>query len=876
MTDVWSLAAPLPAIILEPLRVAPSTHAERFDLNYEREQATARSFPAERNYRLQFDRAAEAFRQQGVELDNPFTDMASPYTGFSLNPLLMGRQRRQMQAERDRRLKAWDDAAARLQAENPDALDTYPNSAGVRLSADQRARQAARAADAAEDTGGGLGGFAGTIVGTMQDPVQGLALLLGAPWRAVTGAAGLLREIGRAAAAEAAIGAITQAGIERSAAPFRERLGVEGDALGSILGAAIGGAVLGGGLRGAVGLFELRGVRARAEAPNATPTDLRASDALALAGARLDELAGNPAGAGRVREHEAALDRATADTAAGLDTASRVEPERPNVPNAARGFVERMLADGEGGTATAGQPQRFNVFTPAGRAVLVEPQVVELRQLVPSHLDDGSQNPAYPHAEGVQPRDRGAAPSRDQVRAIAAGLIPERLAPNREAGFGAPIVADDLVVESGNGRVGALRVVYGDPALAEVRDAYRAFLLAQGYDLTGIANPVLVSRRISGLSPAERRSFVAEANGRATLAQGVAERARADADKLDDALPLWRGGDVDSADNAGFVRAFLLRLTPEERGSLITKDGRLAAEGAARVRAAVLARAYGDELGPLLDRLLEGDTAGLRGVAGALTDTSARWAQLRQAVMSGEVDAGMDITADLIGALRTLDEARRLKISVPELLLQTDLERPPLTDAGIKMLAAFFDQGDPGRRTAARAAIAARIDGYVEEALKVQPPGRDLFGAPPLRPAEILEGARLREAPPGEARAGETRAAEPRDAQPLSITEELPAPAGAFDFGQEAVDILAARQRAIREGVEAEAAARPPVRQMASAELLEAQRIAAERDVPVPDGEVSADGAPQATRGARDLLDEAEAEAEQAGQAMLCLIGGAA
>ncbi|NKE43909.1 hypothetical protein HB662_03910 [Roseomonas frigidaquae] len=369
---------------------------------------------------------------------------------------------------------------------------------------------------------------------------------------------------------------------------------------------------------------------------------------------------------------------------------------------------------------------------------------------------------------------------------------------------------------------------------------------------------MLVSRRIGALSPEERRAFVAEANGRATLAQGVGERARADAERLEDALPLWRGGDVDSADNAGFVRAFLLRLTPEERGSLITRDGRLAAEGAARLRAAVLARAYGDELGPLLDRLLEGDTAGLRGVAGALTDVSARWAQLRQAVMAGEVDAGMDVTADLIGALRTLDEARRLKVAVPELLLQTDLDRPPLTEAGQKMLASFFDQGDPSRRTAARAAIAARLDAYVEEALKVQPPGRDLFGAPPLRPAEILEGARLREAPPA-----------------APVAEEA-APAAAFDFGEEAVDILAARQRAIREATETEAAARPAPQQVATAELLEAQRIAAERDVPVPVGEISADGAAQPTRGARDLLDEAEAEGEQAGQAMLCLIGGAA
>ena len=53
--------------------------------------------------------------------------------------------------------------------------------------------------------------------------------------------------------------------------------------------------------------------------------------------------------------------------------------------------------------------------------MLVEPQLVELDTLVPSHLDEGGLNPAYPHTEGVQPRDRGAAPSQDQIRAIAGG-----------------------------------------------------------------------------------------------------------------------------------------------------------------------------------------------------------------------------------------------------------------------------------------------------------------------------------------------------------------------------------------------------------------------------------------------------------------------
>jgi hypothetical protein len=1026
MSEFLALTPPAPAVLTNPLQVAPYTNQERFDLAYEAAQATGRSFAAERNYRLQFDRAAEAFRAAGVDLENPFTDLANAYATVGLSPLSFGRAN-QARAERDRRLAAWDAAAARFQAENPDAADAFPNAAAVRLAADARAVQAFRANQAADQMGGGLGSFAGDVVGALQDPVQALTLPLGAPWRAGATGLPLLWDVARVAGIEAAIAGVTQAGIEVTAAPYRAQLGVEGDALGSIAAAAAGGAVLGGGLRGVVGLFQARGVPAKAASPTATPADIHAADAMTLAQAQLDELAGNPGGPQAVAQHQAAMDQAVAEVAGGRPAVSlsaaavnplrvpairlaptdveaaatearrmiaapsgssyamdfgqlppqlaarlaadtqqdvagftlwmqvdevkhaykrhgpngasvTVRPITPediaqapnwfltadryefdgysrtglpiiraqkNLPDGRVAIVEEVRAGrqrlafkslyfeqggGAPGTSRSGpdptprgspRPQRepgnaddsvspalarFNTYTPAGRAVLVEPQVVDLATLVPSHLDDGAPNPAYPHAEGVQPRDRGAAPSRDQVRAIAAGLIPERLAPNVEAGLGAPIVADDLVVESGNGRVLALREVFGNPALAQVADAYRSFLAAQGYDLAGIRNPVLISRRVSALSPAERRAFVQEANGRATLAQNVAERARADAARLDDALPLWRGGDVDSAANAPFVRRFLEGLTAEDRGSLLTGRGQLSAEGAARLRAAILARAYGDEMGPLLERFLDGDTQGLAGIAGALTDAAGRWATLRQAASAGEVDAAMDTTAELIGAVRVLTEARRLGISARELLLQGDLDRAPLTDMGRAFLAAMFRDpglaGGPVRRDA----LAARLDGYVEEALKVRP-GPDLFGTPPLRPEEVFDGARLREAP-------ERAAAEPGEAPVFSFdappmrAAAPDAPGGAIPVA-DAPDPAAVRQAALLAEAERLAALRPRPDAQAAAELLDAQRIAANGDLQVPDL-LGKDGA---TRGARDMLADAEAEMDAAAQAGVCMLG---
>jgi hypothetical protein len=529
---------------------------------------------------------------------------------------------------------------------------------------------------------------------------------------------------------------------------------------------------------------------------------------------------------------------------------------------------------------------RFNAYTPAGRPVLVEPQLMELDSLIPSHLEDGRPNPAYPHAEGVQPRDRGAAPSRDQVRGIAAALNPERLAPNPEAGFGAPIVAVDNVVESGNGRVIALRTAFTDPALAEQAAGYRAWLERQGFDTAGYQQPVLVSRRVSALSPQERRAFVREANGRGTLAQAAGEQARLDAAALDDALPLWRGGDVDSLANAPFVQRFLSSLTAEERGNLIRADRTLSAEGARRIQAAVLARAYGDELGPLLERFIEADADGLRAIAGALGDVAGRWAQLRADVSAGLVNPAMDVTADLAGAVRAVDNSRRLKLPVADLLVQGDLDADPLTDAGMALLAMMFR--DPGYRAPiGRERLAARLAGFLDEAEKSRP-GPDLFGTGPAAPREVLDVAGRRAdatAAPDAPGTPPAAAAEPANAEAPTFTFDAPAPrqdAGADLFGSASpIDPESVTRAAVLETSRADQVAREAVTpRLPDATLDQARRIAAARDIAVPiaddAGELLDVATPGATRGARELLDEADDRLAAADQAAACLLGSAA
>lgn len=418
------------------------------------------------------------------------------------------------------------------------------------------------------------------------------------------------------------------------------------------------------------------------------------------------------------------------------------------------------------------------VYTNSGTRVDVRPEVVELSSLTASHDQDGRTNPAFPHAEGVQPRDRSSAASQAQIQDMASGLVPERLGTSPDAGSGAPIVSSDGVVESGNGRTLALGRVYGDPALADQAASYKAFLAKQGFDVSGMDQPVLVSRRVTPLDDAGRAAFALEANERSTLAMSQAEQARADAPRAAGIMGLWSGDDPAGAGNRDFVRAFMARVTPEEAGAMRLPDGSLSPEGARRIQSAVTVGAYGDVMGPTLDRALNGNSEGMRSVAGALSDAAGPWASMRQAAAEGRIPKSLDVTRALGEAVDTLTRARQLNRPVRELVGQADLDRPGLSPEGQAVLGMMFN--NPAMtQPAGRARVAERLRAYAEEAAKASP-GPDMFGAPPPAVLDVAAAAMRRtgrDAVPQTAmlarrEAAQAHAATMRDSGALTLTPE--------------------------------------------------------------------------------------------------------
>lgn len=735
----------------------------------------------------------------------------------------------------------------------------------AQIAADVRRREE-RAARVASGAGawGHVGGFLGGVAGTMAQPEQAALTVLTLPVGGVGGslARTTLGRILGTAAIEGGLGAGQQALVEGLSYGTRPSIGLPAktaeEIAVNILYAGAGGAILGGGLRaGAEAVpYVWPGLRAVATRASVLGSGGRlsaaASDALRVLESELQVATTGP-GAG-LSGHAAAVEaamqavvdgerpnvgrrvgdpsldaaiydraRALAEETGGDLTTGRLQQEFGIGYPEARRILNRLqredLAAVKGASPAAGpiSERRANIYTSAGRGIEIEYQVVEADHLLASHGADLEVDPAYP-AE-LQPRDRGRAASAAQIQDIAANLEPERLATGSDAGTGAPVVGPDDAVESGNGRLLAMRRAYAE--MPDRAAAYRAHLADLGFQVDGMSRPVLIRRRITPLSPEERVAFVREANLAAVARLSSVEQALTDAKLLSDrALDLYRGGDVELVANRDFVRAFADSLPQSEHAALVTAGGELSKAGADRIRAAMLAKAYGDAT--LLAKFLEATEINIAAIGRALTDIAPAWAQMRARAARGEIVPAMDATADLLAAVRLIDRARQQGMKVSDFVGQGELFDSGVSDTAKGFLRAMFN--DAGlARASGRERIVDRLRHYVEEANKTVP-GPGLFGDAPVTPAAILSGPTLSLRPIAEA----------GDAALLQVGK------ASND------DALAA----------------------------EAARLLAERDVEVPIAEVVENGQRKAvTKSAREIVQEFDRQIESLQFIKTCAVG---
>jgi hypothetical protein len=362
------------------------------------------------------------------------------------------------------------------------------------------------------------------------------------------------------------------------------------------------------------------------------------------------------------------------------------------------------------------------VISPSGARVAVRPEVVDLATLQ--------------HATGdLQVRDRSGANAVNsaQIEDIAVNLDPARLMPNIDASQGTPLVGADNVIDSGNGRVMALRKVYD--SYPEKAAAYRQAIEAEGYSTEGMAQPVLISRRLTDLSPDARASFNAELNSSTTARMSATEIAGMDRRALDDsAMAAITDGPVTAATNRGFVGRFLNNLPQNERGALLMPDGvTLNADGVRRIENALISAAYGDVDPLVVRKFAEATDDNTTAIVGAMSDAAGQWVKLRRAALRGEIDPTFDQTPELTEALRRLSgwrdqavrEKRPVGIVIKEGMSQIDMLSGEISVA-TKIFIRSFYRSDDFTGAAGRETIAGRLNDLVNASLDAGKP--DMFG----------------------------------------------------------------------------------------------------------------------------------------------------
>ncbi len=362
------------------------------------------------------------------------------------------------------------------------------------------------------------------------------------------------------------------------------------------------------------------------------------------------------------------------------------------------------------------------------RKVQVRYRVVDLDQPVVSNTATGVVNPDYD--QKLQPRRRERAASRMQIEAIAKKLDAGALIKSGASwSDGPPLVGPDGMVESGNGRLLALRQA------AEINpEGYRAYRhkLAEeatrlGLDRAAvqkIERPVLVRERLTEMDDGARLRFIAEANASGVARMGGAEQARADAALIP--AGFFANLEVAESDrslsdvltkklNLPVVTRFI-RLLPETEGAaLMDSQGNLSSDGVSRVERAMFAYAMPDRSGERLARMVCEEAEAIDRVGAGVKWALPKLGPMEDLVRAGQRDREFSIGDDLAAAVEKMRDLRVQGLSVNDYLRQYKMYAD-LSPVQEQLLAQLDARRYSGRR------VAELINAYADAVIDQPPP----------------------------------------------------------------------------------------------------------------------------------------------------------
>lgn len=317
--------------------------------------------------------------------------------------------------------------------------------------------------------------------------------------------------------------------------------------------------------------------------------------------------------------------------------------------------------------------------TAKGNKIKTQYALVDASNLITSHdPNNGKVNAKFP--QGLQPRDRSRSTSMQWVQKISKDIDPEQLGGSRRADSGAPIIGDDGIVESGNGRTMALLLAYQNGNADDYRDWLEetaSYFNINPDEVSKMKQPILVRVRQSDV---DRAAFAVEANQDDKLGMTATEKAKADEARITpDLISKLKGdGDLTSLENADFIKGFLHSLGTNVAAQYITSNRRPTQSLIARVQAALFSKAYND------DRLLEltADTTDpeIKNILNGLNGSASEFIKMRQSDKDSGRDTGDKATKTIIDAINIFKEVKEKGLTLENYLKQIDMFNQPKDD----------------------------------------------------------------------------------------------------------------------------------------------------------------------------------------------------
>lgn len=299
----------------------------------------------------------------------------------------------------------------------------------------------------------------------------------------------------------------------------------------------------------------------------------------------------------------------------------------------------------------------------------VKYNVVDLFILETSHTPEGHKNPKYD--QRLQSRQRGSFVDQLQIQQLASALEPMALLyDSRRTDDGSPIIGEDNMVESGNGRTMALMLAARKNSdkwrlyQKELKEELSSFGISER-ELDGLEYPVLVRERLTGDGNLDFRVEFAEmANTSSIKRMSAYEEALKDSRKIDpemlDGLEIGEEESIDAAllrkKNIPVIQRYFDSMPATESASLMDAKGDPSKHGRERFKAALYLYAFpGTEGQSLTKKFVETTDHDIKNFDNAFSKSLAGLVKVRLMVDEGERHKTVLLTNDFAAAILKME-----------------------------------------------------------------------------------------------------------------------------------------------------------------------------------------------------------------------------